>query len=567
MTLSTFSFYRGRRCGTPLRLAIAAAASLALVGLAQAQTVPPNAGDVLRDLPAPKPALPALSDQPASAGEAAPAAAVGQRFTFNRLVVEGLSRLQPFQVQLLADPFVNKPMGEAELAALLQSLRQRLDRAGLTLAMIGLPRLDTAAGVVTVPVVEPKLGRVTVPVNADAPVTEARVRGLLSWFNLREGETLDVAALERVLFALNDMPGVQAKAKLTPSGDEGLYNVSIQLAPRRSWDASVLVDNQGLSTVGRMRVAANGRLNNPLGLGDNLDALAMVTNSAGVKAGRLAYELPVVYTPMRLSLAASDLHYELGGDFKTWGATGRARILEAGLAYPLIRARGRTLLARLGVDDKHFTDQLDEYPDLNGDRRVRTLVASLNWESRDTFGGGGFWGAGFTQRMGKLSYAMTPTSNQPEAGRFGKRELQLNRLQTLSGPVSMYLAISQQSASRNLDPAEKLGLGGARGVRAYAVAEAPSDDATIVNAELRWWLNRHWTVYLLSDWARGHLDHDAAGVEGNTVTRRGSGVGVNATYPDWVTVRATLAWRQSGRSIADPGHDKPRLAVQAVHSF
>jgi hemolysin activation/secretion protein len=547
---------------------------------AQAQSVAaaapaPNAGDVLRDLPAPKPTLPTLSDTPAAPGQAAATPVVSQRFTFNRLVVEGVTALAPFQVQLVADPFVNKPMGEDELAALLQALRRRLDLAGMSLAGIGIPSLDMVAGVVTVPVVEPRLGHISVPQGADNPVTEARVKGLMSWFNLGEGRTLDIDALERVMFALNDMPGVQAKAKLTPSGDEGIYNLSITSTARRAWDAAVSLDNQGLGPIGRWRLGASARLNNPFGIGDNLDVQALSTNTRGVKLGRVAYELPVGYTPVRMAVAASRVAYKLGGEFDELGASGSANVFEGSLSYPLLRARSRTLLARVGIDDKHFADRID-FDDSDGRRRIRTAVLSLSWESRDTFGGGGYWGAGFTQRFGHLKLGTdaqiaqdASLGEQGVAGRFAKRELQLSRLQNLGADFSLFASVSNQSASRNLDGAEKVGLGGTKGVRAYAASESPSDDATIVNTELRYWVNPSWTVFALSDWARGRLQHEPAvtSTTPNTVSLRGSGLGLSASIPEWANVRATLAWRGNQAGTAESTDRKPRLALQAQHSF
>lgn len=515
-----------------------------------------------RELKPAAPVLPKLGEGAAvSATATAPQAEVSTRFTFQRLVVQGATTVSTEQAAQLAAPWVNQAMGEPELAALIQALRRQLDDAGLKLAAISVPRIDLAQGVVAIDVVEPRLGRVTVPLGADAPITDERVRGLLRWFSLSEGGLLDFNALERVMFALNDMPGVQAKAKLTPSGDEGVYNLGITLSPRRSWDAAVSLDNQGLSAVGRVRLGATARLNNPFGLGDNLDVQSLVSDNLGVRLARVGYELPLGYTPARLAVAASTLRYEVGQGFD---ARGHANLYEASVSYPLIRARSRTLLARVAVDEKRFGDHIDG---LGGaSRQIRNLAGTMSWESRDAWGGGGFWGAGATLRLGKASYDAS-FGNIASEGNFRKLELQGSRLQSLGGPFTLFVAASVQQASRTLDPAEKLGLGGSRGVRAYAVSEAPSDDARVVNAELRWGINSQWTVFALTDWAQGRRDHDTSTQVQPRVTLRGSGFGVAAQIPDWVTLRATLAWRHSGPGSADPGHDLPRLAVQASHSF
>ena len=51
--------------------------------------------------------------------------------------------------------------------------------------------------------------------------------------------------------------------------------------------------------------------------------------------------------------------------------------------------------------------------------------------------------------------------------------------------VSLYAAINGQFASKNLDISEKMGLGGANGVRAYPEGEAYGDQGYVLNLEAR----------------------------------------------------------------------------------
>lgn len=378
------------------------------------------------------------------------------------------------------------------------------------------------------------------------------------------------------MFALNDMPGVQAKAALSPSGDEGSYNLNIQVTPRRSWDASIGVDNHGVSHAGRWRTTGLVRLNNPLGIGDNLDVQAMLSTMGGVKVGRVAYELPVGYTPARLSVGYAKVNYTLGGTFEALDPHGTARVAEANLSYPLVRSRNRTLMARVGYESKVLSDNLTVFEQERFDKRVRAAVAGLNLESRDNWLGGGFNGASAQFQWGHLRYDNGNDLADDQAlgdygrvGSFGKVQLQYSRLQAVSRKVSLYASVSQQLASRNLDPAEKMSLGGPRGVRAYPTAEGASDEATLFTSELRFWLDRNWTVFGLYDWAKGRINRDvpADQISGNDVMLRGAGLGVVASYPDWVTVKATLAWRGKRVATTDNGHDKPRVYVQAQHTF
>ena len=556
---------------TPVSQAIAQAAAVA----AAAQATP-GAGDMLRDLPPTQPKMPALPELAPLADTAQTDKAPAVSFVLSALQVPGATVLTPQQIAGIAEPFLGKPMNEQQLGAIVAALRKRYEDKGYTLVSIGFPSQDVSKGVLTVNVVEPKLGRVQMPLGKDAPVSEARINGLMSFFCLKAGGVLSTQALERVMFTLNDTPGVAAKAALSPAGEEGVYNLNIQVQPRRSWDASLQLDNQGMDDAGRWRTTGLVRLNNPLGIGDNLDFQGLISDSGGVKVGRLAYELPVGYTPARLSVAYAKVNYGLGGDLSLYSAHGTARVFESNLTYPLIRSRSRTLMARLGGESKNLTDKLDAY-ESRSDKRILAALAGLTYESRD-----GLWGGGFNSASAQLHWGhlrLKDATSQSEdashgdyntAGRFGKVELQYSRLQGISREVSLYVNASQQLASRNLDAAEKMTLGGPKGVRAYSSAEGASDEASLVTSELRYWIDRNWTVFALYDWGKGRrtrdIDPTTSAVD-NDIQLRAAGLGVVASYPDWATVKATVAWRGSRRAEADTSKDKPRLYVQAVHSF
>src|SRR3546814_7609040 len=57
------------------------------------------------------------------------------------------------------------------------------------------------------------------------------------------------------------------------------------------------------------------------------------------------------------------------------------------------------------------------------------------------------------------------------AGDFNKLTVQVSRLQALRERLSLFVGIGAQFTDRNLDPSEKLALGGYRAVRAYPSGE------------------------------------------------------------------------------------------------
>lgn len=549
--------------------------TLATAAPIDASAVAPNAGEVLRDNPLPDNKPPAPVDgAAATVNDRAPAtAATGLSFVLQSLQVKGSSAVSPEQLQALVAPYVGKPVADKELSQIIASLRRAYEQQGLGLVGLGFPSQDVSSGVLTIDVVEPRLGRIQAPLSRNAPISEARVQGLLRFFNVKEGQLLNVRDLDRALFALNDLPGVQAKGSMTPAGDEGVYNLTVTVQPRRAWDAAVTLDNQGSTFTGAWRAGATLRWNNPLSMGDNLDLRTLWTTGGGVKVGRLAYETPVAYTPARWSIGMSQVDYDLRGAFADLSAHGTARVVDTGVTYPFIRARSQTLVGRLGYESKALVDRIDLI-DYRDDKRVRSWAAGLSYEGRDNWLGGGYVGASLQWRNGHLSLqeALALAADQGKGNRatngvFNKWEAQVSRLQGLTRDWSLYAAVGRQWASRNLDSAEKMALGGPNGVRAYAASEGASDQATLVTTELRWWLDPNWTVFALYDWARGERARRPVTTDGNGLILRGAGLGVSASYPRWATVRATVAWRGHEEPTSDSHDDRPRLFLTAQHTF
>ena len=89
----------------------------------------------------------------------------------------------------------------------------------------------------------------------------------------------------------------------------------------------------------------------------------------------------------------------------------------------------------------------------------------------------------------------------------------------------------------------------------------------MITSELRYWIDRNWTVFGLYDWGRGQVAKRVASPDGNHLYLRATGLGVSVSYPNWATVKATLAWRGHTEPTTDTRHDQPRLFVQAQHSF
>jgi hemolysin activation/secretion protein len=541
-------------------LALATAASGAL---AQAQPAPlRNSATPAQAASAPAPALSALP--PAN-----------PKFVLREVRFTPTLAVPTRDLQAAVKPFIGREIDAVELTVLSATLRRVYEDRGYGLAGVGFPPQDLSQGVLQVTVVEPRLERITLETSPTAPISLARTEAVLANSGVRKGGALDLQSLDRAMFTLNDWPGVAAKATLVPTGDEGAYNVNIQTEPRRGWDASVDADNHGSAASGRYRLGALLRWNNPSGRGDNLDLRVMASNGRGTTVGRLGYETPIGATPWRVGLGFARVGYELGEQFESLNAVGSANVFDASLSYPFVRSREGNLVGRLALVNKGLVDEFsgDGFTDTT-DKTVRAADFSVSFESRSTWGGGGFNGGNVGLQFGRLIIdtearraADAALGDGATQGNFTKLSAQLTRLQAVTRTVSLFAGVAGQWASKNLDNAEKLTLGGDKGVRAYPSSEGASDVGALFNAELRYWIGPQWTSYVFYDVGYGRLQRRPINpAEDNTRTLHGAGLGIQYTNPDLFTLKASLAVRGS-EPVRTEEDARTRLLVQVSHSF
>jgi hemolysin activation/secretion protein len=546
-----------------------------LLSMAASGACAQGAADALREAGAPPASVPqapaAPLQRPPAAAPAVPSIA---EVTLKEVRFPATEAVSGADLQALAAPWIGRRFGQAELNNLAQAVQALYEQRGYGLAGVAFPTQDLSSGVLQVAIVEPRLGRASVVAGAQPPVSEARVRALLAHLRVQPGRPLNLKALDRAMFALNDLPGVGAKGHLTPTGDEGVFDLAIELEAKKALQASVEANNHGSSTTGTARVGLLARWSNPLRIGDNLDLRLMSSRDAGVALGRLSYEMPLGPTPWRAAVGISRVSYALGGSFEPLEANGVATVRDAAVSYPLLRSRERNLIVRAAYEDKRLEDRFDAF-DLRTDKAIRNGVLSAALESQDALGGGGFIGAGVQLQWGRLRIATEDVrladaalGEQATQGHFEKWTLQLSRLQAITPRLSLFAGLSAQWASRNLDSAEKLTLGGPHAVRAYPAAEAPSDEGLVLNTELRWFVSPRWTVFALHDWGRGEARRRPSPGEPNVRVLRGSGLGLSFSDPNWFTLSATLAWRGNEVPLAAAGsNDRPRLYLQLQKPF
>ncbi|HNN44293.1 MAG TPA: ShlB/FhaC/HecB family hemolysin secretion/activation protein, partial [Nitrospira sp.] len=132
--------------------------------------------------------------------------------------------------------------------------------------------------------------------------------------------------------------------------------------------------------------------------------------------------------------------------------------------------------------------------------------------------------------------------------------------QYLAPRWSLLMSLGLQRSDSNLDPYEKLSLGGPKAVRAYATGEVLVDDGWLASVELRFSPSPNTTLYAFYDAAHGDLFHRRRIFDPDLgASLRGYGLGFSWSKPGSVSMNLSVAWRATGPGVTDGGDRNPRV--------
>lgn len=436
---------------------------------------------------------------------------------------------------------------------------------GYFLARAYLPQQDVSDGSVTIDVLEGRLGKVDL-------TNESHTRDFVvkrPFRALAPNQMLTADELETPLLRLSDIPGIEVTTTLVPGEEVGTSDLKVDVAQGPWVNGTVELDNHGNESIGEYRLGASVQVNSPLGLGDRFDLRALGSDEEQVFF-RAQYQMPVGPWATNIGAAYSDMDYELGGNFEELDATGNAQITTVFVDQSIIRTRNHNLSAQLQYDSKDLEDKIDAFGS-NSDKDSELYTLTLGGDWRDQFLGGGVtqWSLAYTKgELNIHSYLdqIIDSVTAQTAGDFERWTPSIMRLQNLGGNWSLHAQIHGQFADKNLDSSEKISLGGAYGVRAYAQGEASGDEGYIANVEVRYNLTSRWQVYALADYGQVDVNKNPwEGVADNERDLAGAGVGARYNSQSWHFNATAAAPIGNDETVGDD--DDVRLFAKLVWKF
>jgi hemolysin activation/secretion protein len=531
-----------------LHAAVLAAACCALPLWAQSAITP---GAVLDTVPDRKPVLPPTPAEvifPASRPDAAhdPSA---PRFTVNAFTFVGNTVYTERQLKTLTERFIDLQLNLYDLNRAADAVTQLYRETGYPISRAIIPAQKVENGVVRIEVIEGRLSNISIVGNNrySAELISSRTG------SLPKNELITVPRLERSLLLMNDLPGLSARATLAPGADYGTTDMVIR-TEEKPVSGAVSFDNHGRRETGETRIDAGVEINNPLGIGDQINLRIIETRHGLLSFGRIGYSLPVSNEGARLGATYSKVRYDIGGEFAALGISGEVTNAELVLTHPWIRSRPRNLVFGIGLRNTKTAQTTLGTPTADTSIDLLSLSALGSWVHEDS---------ATTSTTAVLSGNGKNNPGNQQSAQRAKLDLDISHLRAASKNWDLYLRTNWVFSSGALPDTEKFSLGGPGNVRGYRASDLRGDSGWVATAELRRQFVAANTVGVYN------LFYDWGSIKAANFTRndtlRSAGVGVSVFPHKHLRAKAEYAYPMSDRISGD--RKRSRLWLTVSSSF
>jgi hemolysin activation/secretion protein len=274
----------------------------------------------------------------------APPGAESIMLTINGVQITGMTVYRPDELAYLWADLTGREVSLQAVYDLAQRITAKYGRDGYVLSRAIVPpqNLSRTGAVIQIQVVEGYVDRVVWPAKL------ARYRDFFTEYEAKivADRPANIRTLERYLLLLGDLPGFKVSTKLEPSKTNLAASTLVVEVTEKQLDFNARFDNHGSKARGPAQFYGSATLNNVLGAHE-----AFSLTYAGAFETR---ELQYAAGAWRQVLNSEGL-YAFANYSYSWGRPGtealellkyktRATYGEAGLAYPVIRAREENLL-------------------------------------------------------------------------------------------------------------------------------------------------------------------------------------------------------------------------------
>ncbi|RFU44778.1 ShlB/FhaC/HecB family hemolysin secretion/activation protein [Paraburkholderia sp. DHOC27] len=559
-----------RRTRSCLAVALAVAT---LAAHAQVRaTAPPNSGggQLLQQVPQrplqPPPSNLDLTIQPQNA---APTDST-KTFPVRQIEITGNTELPAELLHQVVAASEGKDLTLSDLNTLADRISDVYHEHGFPLATAYVPAQTIDNGVVRIDVAEARYGGVSL--DNQSQVSSRVLNNTLA--ALQPGQPVSEVTLERTLLLMQDIPGAVVNSTLRPGAAVGTSDLLVDVTPQQRVTGDAGIDNFGDPYSGRVRGSANLNINGPFNQGDLLDFSAL-TSGPGMTYGRMDYRYLLNGQGTTLGATVSGLNYHLRNDLSDLDAHGSAFVGGVVLAQPLIRNTHGNLYGQVEYDFRRLNDNIDVIG-LQNDRHTNSVTTTLAGDELDA---NGVFNGNMAVTYGVLAANNLQTDIVDQlgantAGHYMKLALSLSRLQQLTRSDALYLGLSGQLLSTNLDTSEQFYLGGPDSVRGYDVGVLSGSRGYLATFEYRHDMTFQqipgawqFSAFVDTGWVEEYKNTFVPGPNSGQLSSAGFGVQWNGPYKLLVTASVAFPFGRTPDILSASANTSVHCWLQARKSF
>ena len=450
------------------------------------------------------------------------------KFTVKKLDFVDNTVLTDDQLSELTENFLNKEYTYNDLQEILRFISGFYRQLGLWARAI-LPEQDIVDGILTIQIVEGKLGKVIIEtdekiLNLDREIAKKYIENRIS-----KKQILNINQLEKNIQTLNKVPGIFAIATLEAGSEVGETDILVRLENTDQISGTFQADNFGSRSSGNDRGTLIVNADSFLKKGEQFTLQQVKTGGSEYTA--LASSFRIGYDGTRGTFKAAKLRYDLDEPFTATNPTGNSQELSFNINKPLNSIGKINLDSNLTLSESEYENKSNTPS--NVQKKITRAIAKLDFNRNDQFFKGGVNYGSVIFTTGDLKDTSTTSATNGALGDFSKFNLNFSRFQRLSDQKVLQVNLSSQYAFKNLDSAEKFTLGGPYGIRAYPNSEGQGDHGFMANIELKHGFTEKLEGMIFYDWGKiqqhqntyANWDSDKPGKK-NIYELQGAGLGL-----------------------------------------
>ncbi len=410
------------------------------------------------------------------------------RFEITRFEIQGNTLLEQKDIEQLLVPFEGKDRDFESVQKAVETLEAAYRAKGYDIVRVVLPEQELNQGVVTLKVIETRIGKISVSGNKF--FSDDNIRDSLP--TLQTGQTPLMAQISANLKVANENPAKKAVVQLQSSDERGVVNANLQVTDEKPWSAALTADNTGDEITGRNRLTAVYQ-NANMGGWDHVLTMQYTTSFANpneVNVYGVGYHIPLYSLKDSLDFYGSYSNVNSGtvtaGVFDV-AVSGSGTAYGTRYNHNMLKVGDYDSTLSFGLDYKIFNNDL-AIADLPLGNRIAVHPISLsytgNWAVTGTTANffftavrnitGGDYGS-----ESDFASARTDANANYKLLRYG-----FSYLHAFSDDWEFHAALNGQLTTDALIQGEQFGAGGANSVRGFSERNITDDKGRTTNLEL-----------------------------------------------------------------------------------